>query len=368
MSARGIVSVPRFRKRMRRLARLAGRVFLAGFGLVLLLCLAGAIWQAVASRRDAKIFPPPGRMISVGTHRLHLLCSGSGRPVVVFESGLGGDFSSWPKVYPAAAGFTRACVYDRAGNGFSEPGPAPRDSANIARELRMLLHNAGETGPFVLVGHSIGGLHIRVFAHSYPEDTAGLVLVDPTAEHINMRTIPEFEPLMRANDRVVNWGTAIVAVACAIGIPRAVATFRGESSLTEDERKEDPGRRHMDRFLPPSRFWAMRQEALVMRQDAAEALAAGLPHDLPLILIQARKQQTGTDAPLYIRLLVPRGYDLKTVVPKFFAAVWADHQNLVSTSTRGRLIPAPKSGHNVPTEAPEVVIAAIREMIHDISH
>ncbi|HXH24003.1 MAG TPA: alpha/beta fold hydrolase, partial [Vicinamibacterales bacterium] len=108
--------------------------------------------------------PPPGELISIGTHRLHLNRQGSGRPVVVFDAALGASSLSWTLVQPEVARLTRTCAYDRAGFGWSEAGPLPRTAGRIADELHALLHAAGEPPPYVLVGHSYGGLVTRIFA------------------------------------------------------------------------------------------------------------------------------------------------------------------------------------------------------------
>src|SRR5579884_1877368 len=125
---------------------------------------------------------PPGKLISVGDHRLHLFCAGAGTPTVVIENGLG-DFSfQWTLVQSRVARFTRICTYDRAGYAWSDPGPKPRTFAQINLELRDALFKLGDHGPFVLVGHSYGGPAVRSFALTYPKDLAGMVLVDSAFE------------------------------------------------------------------------------------------------------------------------------------------------------------------------------------------
>ena len=124
--------------------------------------------------------------VDVGGHRLRMLICGRGSPTVVFETGgsgaSGGPVEAWERVQPAVSKFTRTVTYDRAGIGFSPPGPKPRDARQIARELHIALHNAHVPPPYVLVGHSLGGPLIRVFAGLFPEEVSGMVLVDPTQE------------------------------------------------------------------------------------------------------------------------------------------------------------------------------------------
>ena len=126
---------------------------------------------------------PPGDLVDVGGYRLHLLCTGSqtaGHPTVVLDASFPGTVSTWAWVQPKLAQATRVCAYDRAGLGWSDAGPAPRDALSHARELHTLLQHAQVAGPYVLVGHSLGGLSVRMYADQYPEDVAGMVLIEGT--------------------------------------------------------------------------------------------------------------------------------------------------------------------------------------------
>src|SRR6516164_3639706 len=125
---------------------------------------------------------PPGKMVDLGGHKLHIDCTGRGIPVVVVETGLG-DFSfDWILVQTRVSQFTRICTYDRAGYAWSDPGPKPRTFAQINLELHDALQKLGEHGPFVLVGHSYGGPVVRNFAAAWPRDVAAMVLVDSAVE------------------------------------------------------------------------------------------------------------------------------------------------------------------------------------------
>ena len=147
--------------------------------LVTLLVLAGLVFQEIGSARDARRFPPPGQMVDVGGHRLHICCTGRGGPTVVMDSGFPGTSLSWTFVQPEVAKFTSACSYDRAGLGWSDAGPMPRTSRQIVEELHALLLNARADEPYVLVGHSFGTFTVRLYASSYPAEVAGIVLLDP---------------------------------------------------------------------------------------------------------------------------------------------------------------------------------------------
>ena len=141
---------------------------------------APAVGPTIASEAGS----PPGRLVDVGPHRLHIHCTGRGSPAVVFESGLGGTSLDWARVQPEVSRLTRACSYDRAGYGWSEAGPEPRDARRIAGELDRLLDSADVPPPYVLVGHSFGGLVVRLLAARAERGAvSGLVLVDATHEH-----------------------------------------------------------------------------------------------------------------------------------------------------------------------------------------
>jgi pimeloyl-ACP methyl ester carboxylesterase len=148
---------------------------------MLALASIGGGYETVREAADAKAYPMPGQLIDVGGHRLHLYCTGSGTPTVVLEPG-GGEMSSnlgW--ITPAVARDTRVCVYDRAGRGWSEPADTRQDGAQIATDLHTLLQRGHVPGPYVLAGHSFGGLYVLTFAARYPDEVAGMVLVDSTA-------------------------------------------------------------------------------------------------------------------------------------------------------------------------------------------
>jgi pimeloyl-ACP methyl ester carboxylesterase len=150
-------------------------------GIILVaLVIAGASYQSIATRIDVRKYPPPGQLVDVGGYKLHLYCTGTGGPTVVLDALFPGTVSNWAWVQPEIAKVTSVCAYDRAGLGWSDAGPEPRDARQHATELHALLTNAGVPGPYVLVGHSLGGLSVRMFADLYPDEVAGMVLVEGT--------------------------------------------------------------------------------------------------------------------------------------------------------------------------------------------
>jgi pimeloyl-ACP methyl ester carboxylesterase len=165
----------------RQLRSRSGRWLLNGVVGVLALASIGGGYETVREVTDARAYPAPGRLIDVGGHRLHLSCTGSGRPTVVLEPGAGAMSSALGWIAPAVARDTRVCVYDRAGRGWSEPADASQDGLQIATDLHTLLHRGHVPGPYVLAGHSFGALYVLTFAARYPDEVAGMVLIDSTA-------------------------------------------------------------------------------------------------------------------------------------------------------------------------------------------
>ncbi len=141
----------------------------------------GGIYERVLESVQRPVAAMHGQLVTVGHHRLHLDCTGSGSPTVVLEPGGGAMSSDMALIAPAVARDTRVCVYDRPGRGTSDPVATRQDGARIATDLHTLLHRAHVPGPYVLAGHSFGGLYVMTYAARYPEDLAGMVLVDSTA-------------------------------------------------------------------------------------------------------------------------------------------------------------------------------------------
>jgi len=183
------------------------RIFAVTLGLLLCAIIAGSIYQAIESTRERRLYPPPGELIDVGGYHLHLTCAGTGSPTVVLQW----SYSlTWYLVQPEIARFTRVCAVDPAGIGWSDSGPRPRDSDQIAKELNLLLSRANVPPPYILVGHSRGAFYIRVYAARFHNSVAGAVFVDPEDENTSKR-IPELNPsaVVRAGLRIgpllTNW-------------------------------------------------------------------------------------------------------------------------------------------------------------------
>jgi pimeloyl-ACP methyl ester carboxylesterase len=297
----------------------AKRALLGLFGVIVTTGAAGAAWQAWATRRDLAATPAPGRLVDVGGHRLHIWCLGNQSPTVILEGGLGGSTAAWGFVQPEVAAFTRVCAYDRAGLGYSDPGPRPRTARRIAGELDRLLGAAGVEGPVVIAGASIGGLFARFVASQHEARVAGLVLVDASHEDQPVE-IPQIAPVMPWLARL----GAARAAGFSLGLPA--------QSLPPDMRG----------FARATRFRTAGYEAAVselthLPETAAEVKAARRELAVPLVVVTAG---LGSDA------------------------AWRDLQrDQVGLSSRGCQVVAELSGHAVPIGQPEVVVSAVRAVV-----
>ena len=299
----------------------------------------------------------PGQLIDVGGHRLHLHCQGSsGRPVV-FDAALGASSISWTYVAPEVGTFARACVFDRAGFAWSEAGPLPRSTPRILEELRALLLAAGVTPPYILAGHSFGGLTARLFLHRHPRDVAALVLLDPAYPEDWAAPSLAHAALVRRGARLCRYArraaqlritnaVAALARAGALGTARLAAFLASRGALQRvDEEVMAPAAK-----LPPDvraiaqRFWTQPKffEALGSQIESISESAAAVPVD-----------QDFGDVPVLV-VSGERNSD---------AGQLARQARLAARSTRGRHVIAEGSGHWIPLDRPDVVIAAIREVV-----
>jgi pimeloyl-ACP methyl ester carboxylesterase len=205
----------------RELRSRSGRVLLYPVIATLAFASLGSGYETVRAALDAGVHPTQGQLVDVGGHSLHLSCTGSGSPTVVLEPGAGLMSSDLGWIAPTVARDTRVCVYDRAGRGWSDPTSTPEDGAQTATDLHTLLQRGHEPGPYVLAGHSFGGLYALTFAAQYPEDVAGLVLVDSTAPASEPE--PDAAQATRADSAdTANRASALVAGAARLGLGRLI--------------------------------------------------------------------------------------------------------------------------------------------------
>src|ERR671910_1720750 len=239
----------------RRVIRRIGMA-LVGFVVALLaLAVAGAIYQVIATERAERAYPPPGKMVDVGGHSLHINCVGQGSPTVLLDAGSGGFSAQWVRVQRQVYGTTRVCAYDRAGMGWSEMGPDPRDARQISSELHTLLSEDGIEGPYVLVGHSFGGMYMQTYAARYPDEVAGVALVDSSADPDQFSQRPEgrdsYEPQKQSFavvPRLVRLGGSLPA---RLGVVRLLSKLDPASPELPQQQREQ-----IDALTPSTRQWS----------------------------------------------------------------------------------------------------------------
>ena len=322
---------------------------------VLLGILLGVVYQKLGTRRDWRVHPPPGKLVDLGTHRLHMLEAGPGGPTVVLEAGLMSTVLSWSSLQRELAHRYRVISYDKAGLGWSESGPMPRTADRIVDELHSLLEHAGVPPPYILVGHSFGGLTVPLFAARYPEKTAGVVLVDPVAP-------VEWNPPSEHDRRLTEIGAKVcrrAAFLSRIGLIRFVAF------LLTTGAKGPAGRlvRLISRGTPSESgsvsspwFWALpaieRQMASVFWiQDKFAVTIASQLENLPVSAVRVCELGSFTDKPVVI-LTAPTAPQNRREA----------HTALASHLPQGQHVIAEKSSHWIMWEQPELVIQAVRKI------
>ena len=333
--------------------------FLAWFVVsALMVLLLGAVYKAVGTRLDRKRFPPPGRLVDVGGHRLHLLDSGSSSsdPTIVLEAGLMSTVLSWSNVQRDLAQSYRVVSYDRAGLGWSELGPMPRTADRIVDELHTVLHRAAIPPPYILVGHSFGGLTMPLFAARFPEETASMVLVDPVVP-------TEWAPPSAHDRKLTRIGAKVcrrAAMLSRIGVLRFVAfllTTRAAKLAAHLVRLISRGAPAESGSVSSPWFAALPANERAMAsvfwvQEKFALTIASQLENLPVSAAQVSKVSSIADKPLVILSA--------HTAPEHRRK---EHAAMASRLPLGNHVMAGRSNHWIMQDEPELVIRAIERVV-----
>ena len=245
---------------------------------ILILAIAGTVYQTAATEADRRDYPPPGNLIGVDGFKMHIHCEGKGEPTVILEAMSGGTSASWGWIQPEIQKEARVCVYDRAGFGWSEPDPESPTLARAVHNLHTLLINANIEGPYVMVGHSLGGVYVRRFAAEYPDEVAGVMLLDEA----NPQQFVKYPELFAEGDDFIGILNAIEFLN-RIGVGHLYFAFGGGmdfSALPEPQRSQMKAI-----WSTPQYFETQDAEIAMAREIWADALNLKGMGDLPLMVV-----------------------------------------------------------------------------------
>jgi pimeloyl-ACP methyl ester carboxylesterase len=324
-------------------------------GIVVALLATGALYQWTAGRRHRRQFTPPGQLIDVGGHRLHVHCRGSGSPLVLLESGIAASSISWSAVQPEIATFTRVCAYDRAGLAWSDVASCPRTFERIVDELSTVLASSAAEERYVLVGHSFGSFIVRAYAARHPGSVAGLLLVDPPTEWLTMT--PQRVRSLRGGRYLSRIGVVLAYVGVVRtclglltgGAPKAPRQFvrifgsraaRMLERLIGEVRKLPPDVHPVMQALwcQPKCFSAMADHLRVLEREGVSLGGFTPAREIPVIVISGGNQP-----------------------PEQIAA----HRMLSERSANGRHVIAARSAHWVQFDEPELVVSLVRDLVEE---
>ncbi len=319
-----------------------GRILIGLVVFVLVLGIVTMAAGAVTKTNLARQYPPPGQLVDVGGYKMHIYCTGQGSPTVILAAGLDDYSIFWTLVQPEVSKTTRVCSYDRAGLGWSEPSPLSRTSETMVKELHTLLVNANVEGPYVMVGHSFGGALVRLYSHIYPDEVAGMVLVDGAPDDLFVRVpvwrkaIEQKLGLFRTLAPLSSFGLLALAPESIPnrGLPdEALAQYRAISAAT--------------RY-----FQTVIAENEAFEKNLDQVRAAGITSfgNMPLIVVSRG-----------IWVSLP---GLSRVEDQQSWLAWQEMQSeLASLSSNGKQITAEEAGHSIQLDQPDLVIDAIRQIV-----
>lgn len=315
----------------RNLVRITRNIIVIELVLFAIVAFIGAFYEASNVRREDALLHPPGQLVDVGGHRLHLYCTGSGSPTVILDFGLDGSYLDWFYVQPQISQFTRVCSYDRAGYGWSDPSPNPRLPSAMSAELHTLLTNAGEQPPYILVGHSFGAFDVRMYAHQFPAEIAGVVLVDGSHPDELLPFYWQKKLWIRIMQYTMPFGLPRWRKWCGGGPPEAGSVRQALGCRSKP-------------FAAHYRQWS------AFPASAQEVRNLGTLGDLPLVVI-SRDPQRSPENPMD-QLFDKREQHWKKL-----------QLSLTQLSTNSTQIIAKGSGHSIPSSRPDMIVSAVRSLV-----
>jgi len=319
-----------------------------------LVLAAGCTQQAAAPpapdpvRELSAAWPPSGEILEANGSRMHIRCTGNGSPAVVLEAGSTDISLSWANVQPGVANFTRVCSYDRQGYGWSDPLDGPITARGVTNRLHSLLGAANVSPPYVLVGHSLGGEYMRYYATRYPDDVAGIVLVDPGSEWQMVRTGDNFT---REQQAAIH--TAVLGIR-AMGEKAKDGTFAANLSLVPADPRLPAYEFHAYQALLATRpsFWearAVEAESAFSIFSELQQAEITLPENIPLIVIASGNDMGFSQDPAN-----------NAEANAIFRTL---QQEIARESANGTYRVAPDTTHYVQLDRPDIVIDAIRSVV-----
>lgn len=338
-----------------------GRVVLGAAILFLVVIAVGAIYQAVASARDEKTYKPADQMVDVDGIQMRLDCRGSGSPTVVLEAGAQSWSTHWALVQDEVAKFTRICSYDRAGHGWSEPVDEELNPQHAAEMLHALLEKGGEKPPYLIVGHSFGGVIIRAFTAQYPDEVVGMVFVDSSHDDQSQRIPQEIteSPEAAQARKMLPITMRIYQIIERIGLIRAFKLYN--PAIVDLQFAEKDKALLLAEMYRTGYFVAIKRELDMMNAYESQPRELKSLGDLPLIVLT--RKVTAQD----MIEQIPSSLQTMELAQQLADIVNGMQEELAALSTRGELIIVEDTGHNIQFDKPQAVIDAIREVYEQVA-
>ncbi|MEK4514816.1 alpha/beta hydrolase [Paenibacillus sp. FSL H8-0122] len=311
---------------------------------VLFLIGSGFLYEALSSSSARKNYPAPGQLVDAGGYNLHIRQLGAGAPTIILEAGSGETSLSWRDIPEQLAEAATVVTYDRAGYAWSEQADTERSGANIVRELHTALKNAGLPGPYLMVGHSLGGMYARLFTQTYPKEVTGLVLIDARPENDDRET----KPILEAENVAGNPSASLLSLLKRSGALRLFQDQLLAGLIAEQDRAQ-----FINVISTPAYFAAKEQEA-ALASSTEDAIRGQHFGALPVKVIARGQPQDYAS------------FGISGEGGRRLEAIWQEGQrNMLKLSSNSELIVAEKSGHMVIHDQPELVIQTILSVLEE---